>query len=220
MDSSIYSLIFSRNSARITSYTDEERGAYLRKMKEVNAKYIAESVLIAACRFSNSRYELVFVNRLHGGFKELTEGTLALEDIQFYQHFETERYLGTLEESVAADFSPRPRYADGQPTLFKITVFRNAPGFYQASKDQINAILNQRQACFDEVGAKLLFQADSDWSNEEWRGFSIEWFPRLPALQQFQRLMRDTAWGQFFQAKSVLGYGMGGTLSPNPWEKR
>lgn len=220
MDKSIYALIFSRNSARMASFTDEERGAFLGKMREVNAQYIAESLLMGACRFSNSAYQNVFVVRLKGGVKELMEGAVALEDIQFYQNFETERYLGTLEEGAASDFSPLPRYVDGQPALFRIALFQNAPGYYPASAEQIHAITTQRQACLDEVRAKPIFRAVSDWSNEEWRGFSVEWFPSLPALQQSQDAVRDTGWGKLFRTKSVLVYGVGGSLSPNPWEKR
>lgn len=220
MDSAIYSVIFSRNSARMAAYTEEERGAYLRKMLDTSRQYIDEALLMAVCRFSNSNYQLVFVNRMKGGLAELMEGALALEDMQYYQHFETERYLGTLEEGAPADFSARPRYVDGQPALFKVSLLQHAPGYYQAPAGQVSELVSQRQACFDEVGAKPVFRAVSDWSDEAWRGFALEWFPSLPALQQFQQTMRSTAWGQLFQTRSTLCYGSGGSLSPNPWEKR
>ena len=89
--------------------------------------------------------------------------------------------------------------------IYKFWQAKFNEAWYQLSEDEQNERLAKVQGALEQVGGKVVVLCDSSWSNEEWRGFGVEEFPDIEAVQKHTQLLNELNWNRYLRGTSMLG---------------
>ena len=89
--------------------------------------------------------------------------------------------------------------------IYKLWQAKFNEAWYQLSPEEQNQRLTQVQGALEQVGGKTVVLCNSDWSNEQWRGFGVEEFPDIEAVQKHAKLLGELDWDRYLVSISTLG---------------
>jgi hypothetical protein len=90
-------------------------------------------------------------------------------------------------------------------TIILFYRFNWKESFYQLSEEKKKALLAKIEEGRDKVGAKLLVHCHSRWASEQWRGFGVEEYPSLEALQEFSKWQDNMNLFRYMTSETMLG---------------
>ena len=83
---------------------------------------------------------------------------------------------------------------------------REAEAYFRLSEDERKESMNKADKKSEELGVKGIMHCDCRWSNEEWKGFVVEEYPDIEALQKWTKFIEEELeWFRYLESKHYLG---------------
>jgi hypothetical protein len=77
--------------------------------------------------------------------------------------------------------------------------------FHQLSEEEQKALVARLEEGRNKVGAKLIVHCHSRWASEQWRGFGVEEYSSLEALQEFSKWQDEMNLFRYMTSETMLG---------------
>ena len=77
--------------------------------------------------------------------------------------------------------------------------------FHQLSEEERKALVARIEEGRNKVGATLIVHCHSRWASEQWRGFGVEEYPSLEALQEFSKWQEEMSLFRYMTSETMLG---------------
>ena len=76
---------------------------------------------------------------------------------------------------------------------------------YQLSQEEWGDLVARLNEAREKVGGKYFFSCSSGWHSDQWRGWGVEQFPDLEAVQKYAALLNELNWFRYVESVSMLG---------------
>jgi hypothetical protein len=193
-----------RNKAQ-ANRSDTEQEAFNQALIAAHVDVGARPLIMCDCTWANEEYSnwgITTYPNLDSRIKQAQ----ALEKFGFFQSTESLTLLGTLMgELKPVNLTPEMVYS-----LWMVRSDPAATAAYKAlSKADQDALWAGHSNAFDRLGGCMIVTCGSYWANDAYRGFGVEAFPHIEAMQEFKAELEKLDWPLYMPAVSTLG-----TLSP------
>jgi hypothetical protein len=158
--------------------------------------------------WSNERYEYFGVE-FYPNLNAVQEYTRRLTELNFYQYFDTESYLGIPMDNSYPDFNFEPPQP-GDCAVYRLFFSRRSPQAALLDPETRENVLLRVQETARSMGITTVLSAYMRWNNESWDYFGVERFPNMETLIGYSQFLTENDWYSYSQAASYLGYALGG----------
>lgn len=214
MDTPLYKVYLLRRLPAYYQMPAEEITALRAEMARRQHELGVRDLFNGETAWSNERYELFGVE-FYPYLGAVREYTRCLTNLNFYQYFATESYLGIPMDNSYPDFSFEPP-APGDQALYRLYFSRRAPQAALMSEEMRREIMGRVQDTARAMNITTRLSAYMRWNNESWDYFGVERFPTMETLIGYSQFLTEIDWYNLYEAKSYLGYALGGLASGLP----
>lgn len=92
--------------------------------------------------------------------------------------------------------------------VYKLSFYRRTARAYTLPSGDLDALLSGREDAGQKFGRITLLTAKMGWSNERFEYFTVEMFPGLDALREFNACLEELGWFGIVNSESYLGIPM------------
>lgn len=92
--------------------------------------------------------------------------------------------------------------------IYKLSFYRRTARVFSLTPGELDALLSKREDAGQKVARKTLLTAKMGWSNERFDTFTVEMFPGLDALREYNASLEGMDWFEMVSSESYLGIPM------------
>ena len=89
--------------------------------------------------------------------------------------------------------------------IIKVSFAKPKESWYRIPSEDRNEIMDKLLEKGKELGMKSLVVFNCHWSCEEWLSISVEEYPDMEALQEFENYLIDVGWATNIDSKLYMG---------------
>lgn len=92
--------------------------------------------------------------------------------------------------------------------VYKLSFYRRTARAFVLAPGELSALLTRREEAGQKVGRITLLTAKMGWSNERFEYFTVEMFPGLDALREYNACLEELGWFENVSSETYLGIPM------------
>lgn len=211
MDTALYKLYLFKRTPQYYDLREADWNTLRAHVTAQQQKFGVRDLFNARMTWSNERYQFFGVE-FYPSLEAVQGYTQCVEDLGFFQYFESESFLGIPMDNTYPYFFDQPA-APGEKPVYRVYLTGKTDFARQLSAEELEQRYAVTHAQAQRAGAQLLLSAYMRWNNEGYDYFGIERFPNMEALIGFSQFLSSSDWYHLVHSRSYLGTAFGGIIS-------
>ena len=90
--------------------------------------------------------------------------------------------------------------------IFRLMFVRIKPAYYELSEEEQKEFMRKDREKMEELGYKLHYMIDCNWSNQEWQFIGVEEWPSMEAIEKIAKFHEEELEAsKYAEYKTYLG---------------